>query len=61
MVNEDTGCFGVPYYFILNPEIMASVMIALILIGLICFIVMLLKFVHRRDQKAEAAKKAKPE
>jgi uncharacterized membrane protein len=51
----------VSLFFNLNPEIMASVMIALILIGLITFIVMLLKFVHRRDQKAEAAKNAKTE
>jgi uncharacterized membrane protein HdeD (DUF308 family) len=37
---------------------MATIFIALILVGFIALVIGLLKFVHKRDQKKDAANKA---
>jgi len=46
------------YYSSIKIINMSSIIIALILVGFIALVIGLLMFVHKRDQKKEAANKA---
>lgn len=46
------------FYFFTKIKIMSTIITALCVLGFIALIVGILMFVHKRDQKTEAAKKS---